>query len=261
MKMHCLGTAGYHPNETRHTSCYFIPERGLMLDAGSGLFRLTSLVETEELDILLSHAHLDHIVGLTYLLDVQHELRQSGGKSLRRVRIFGQQEKLDAVREHLFSDLVFPAPLDAQWISIDVHPVFEAGGAQVSWRTQPHPGTSVAYRLDWGQTRLVYATDTSGSLGSDAIGWARERDARAAGPDLLIHECYFRDSQADWAVKTGHSWTGRVAQIAAAIDPDRLLLTHINPLEPGDDPVDRAQIADSFSGELLVARDGLVVEF
>ena len=56
-----LGTAGYHPSETRHTSCLMLPEVGVVLDAGSGMFRVRDLLTTKTLDIFLSHAHLDHV--------------------------------------------------------------------------------------------------------------------------------------------------------------------------------------------------------
>ena len=69
MRLHCLGTVGYHPNDARHTSCYCLPESGIVLDGGTGAFRLANLIETETLDVLLSHAHLDHTFGLTFLLD------------------------------------------------------------------------------------------------------------------------------------------------------------------------------------------------
>ena len=92
LRLHCLGTAGYHPNATRHTSCYFLPESGIVLDAGSGIFALPPLVETSSLDILLSHAHLDHTLGLTFLLDVLFQL-QSDGRPIDRLRIWGEADK------------------------------------------------------------------------------------------------------------------------------------------------------------------------
>ena len=98
MQLHCLGTAGYHPNEDRHTSCYFLPESGIVLDAGTGLFRLAELIETPTLDIVLSHAHLDHVAGLTFLLDVLYQ------RPVDRLRIWGEKEKLAAIEQHLFSN-------------------------------------------------------------------------------------------------------------------------------------------------------------
>ena len=101
MKLHCLGTAGYHPSATRHTSCYFIPDDSLMLDAGSGLFRVEKLLEVEEISILLSHSHMDHVFGLTFLLDYVSVT------PLRKIHVYGEHVKLEAVRKHLFDELLF----------------------------------------------------------------------------------------------------------------------------------------------------------
>ena len=68
MRIEFLGTGGYHPNELRHTMCVFIPEHGIVFDAGTSFFRVPEKLQTKEISIYLSHAHLDHIVGLTYCL-------------------------------------------------------------------------------------------------------------------------------------------------------------------------------------------------
>ncbi len=249
MLLHCLGTVGYHPNESRHTSCYFLPESGIVLDAGSGIFRLPKLIETNTLDILLSHVHLDHVMGLTFLLDVLYQ------RPVDRLRIWGEAAKLEAVRTHLFSELIFPPQLDAEWMEIDELGEFQVGDVTVAWRPQDHPGGSVAYRLDWKhpEKRLVYATDTRGDVTAEHARWS-------ADADLLMHECYFRDSAADWAEKTGHSWTSRVCEVAELSQPKRLLVTHINPLEGAADPVDLPEIRKRV-GDVMLAEDGLVVEF
>ena len=249
MRLHCLGTVGYHPNSDRHTSCYFLPESGIVLDAGSGIFRLPDLIETDSLDILLSHAHLDHTIGLTFLLDVLYQ------RPVQQLRIWGEADKIAAVREHLFSELIFPAQLDAQWIAIDDQPSFQIGDATVSWRPQDHPGGTVAYRIDWpsGQ-RVVYVTDTTGDTSDEQAAWSENAN-------LLMHECYFRDSAAEWAQTTGHSWTGRVIEVTAAAKPKKLLLTHINPIELSDDPVDLDSIRSSLECEVVLAADQMVVDF
>ena len=249
MRLHCLGTVGYHPNPSRHTSCYFLPESGILLDAGSGLFRLAESIETNTLDILLSHAHLDHTVGLTYLLDVLYQ------RPVDRLRIWGESDKIAAVRDHLFHDLLFPAQLDAEWMPIDKCAEFQIGDVQVAWRGQQHPGGSVAYRLDWpSQKRLVYATDTTGDTSDQHAQWS-------AGADLLMHECYFRDEASDWAQTTGHCWAERVSEVTVASKPKKLLLTHINPLENSDDPIDVESIREKVDCDVVVAADEMVVEF
>ena len=102
MKIVLLGTGGYHPSELRHTACMMIPSEGIILDAGTAMFRVRDWIETESLDILLTHAHLDHIVGLTFMFDVLYK------KDVSQVTAYGEPAKLAAIQEHLFADDVFP---------------------------------------------------------------------------------------------------------------------------------------------------------
>ncbi|HAW26805.1 MAG TPA: metal-dependent hydrolase, partial [Planctomycetaceae bacterium] len=68
MRIVLLGTGGYHPNERRHTACLMLPELGLIFDAGTSFFRVQQFLQTRDLQIFLTHAHLDHIVGLSFFL-------------------------------------------------------------------------------------------------------------------------------------------------------------------------------------------------
>lgn len=249
MKIHCLGTAGYHPSETRQTSCYFIPEAGLVLDAGTGFFRLPELIETDWLDIFLSHAHLDHVAGLTFLLDVLYQ------RPVEKVRIWGQSEKLQAIREHLFSEHIFPVPLDVQWCELAIGDEIDvAGGGRLTSFPLVHPGGSIGYRIGWGtEHSLAYVTDTTGEIEAEYVSIISKCG-------LLLHECNFRDDGEEWAIKTGHTWTSRAAEIALKADVDRLLLVHINPIEDDSDPVG-IDAARKIFAATEIAYDGLVVEF
>ena len=219
MQLHCLGTAGYHPSETRHTSCYFLPESGILLDAGTGMFRLPDRIQTQTLDIFLSHSHLDHIAGLTFLLGILYQ------RPVESVRVWGEAAKLDAVQTLMNSELIFPVELPVKWCPIDERDEIELADCRVSWRPQTHPGGSVAYRIDWQDTKsLVYATDSNGDHDQDTLDWMQ-------GVDVLLHECNFHDSQKEWAIKTGHCYLQKVSEVAAASRPKRLLLTHINPTD------------------------------
>ncbi len=256
MRIHCLGTVGYHPNDSRHTSCYFLPESGIVLDAGSGTFRLSEWVETDDLNILLSHAHLDHTFGLTFLLDVMHQIVQRRDRPIGSLKIFGEEEKLAAIRAHLFDPLMFPVKLNADWIPIDRMPEFKIGEVDIAWRPQEHPGGSVAYRLDWPRQRkrLVYATDTMGDITPEHAEWSSDAD-------LLMHECYFRDDKSEWARKTGHSHTSRVAEVALLSRPKHLVLTHVNPIEKSEDPVGIESIRGRISGRVTLAMDEMTIDF
>jgi len=246
MKLLLLGTSGYHPSERRHTACLMLPAEGIVLDAGTGFFRVRGHLQTPTLDILLSHAHLDHVVGLTYLLSTTFE------KSLERVTVHAAADKLAAVREHLLSEPLFPAPLPCQWQPLTSGPV-TVGGARVTHFPLVHPGGSIGYRLDWPDRSLAYVTDTTASREADYVRHIR-------GVDLLVHECNFRDGQEEWAAKTGHSSATPVAQVAAAANVKRLILIHFDSLDETEDPIGLASIRRIFP-ETTLGADGMEIDF
>jgi ribonuclease Z len=252
MKLHCLGTAGYHPSATRHTSCYFIPEASLLFDAGSGVFRLEKLLEQEEISILLSHAHLDHVFGLTFFLDFV------ATTPLRKIHVYGERIKLEAIQTHLFHELIFPVMPPIEWHPIeDLGAEFSLNGAMCRWFPLDHPGGSVGYRIEWPGLSLAYITDTTATPQSS---YWRE----IQGVDWLIHECNFSDEWVDLAIKTGHSWTSAVLESVADAGIPRLILVHVNPLSGENDPVGLAQATANLPrntpSQIVVASDSLVID-
>src|SRR5258708_4699326 len=142
MRASFLGTGGYHPNEGRHTSCIMLPELGIIFDAGTSFFRVAERLATRELHIFLSHAHLDHIVGLTYFL-----VPMFSGK-VDRVWVRSAPEYLDAVQTHLFSPPIFPVAPGYVFQPLAEKVAVPAGGVLTHCRLN-HPGGSIGYRIDW----------------------------------------------------------------------------------------------------------------
>ncbi len=224
MIVKCFGTAGYHPSEERHTSCYYLPDCGLLLDAGTGIFRLTAeLLDNprESIDVLLSHAHLDHVVGLTFLLDTMAVTK------LKHVRVIGEQDKLSAIRQHLYDSLLFPVPPEFEFVELSRNvtrfPLGVEGAFLVDWIPLKHSGGSLAFVLETDGRRLAYVTDTTATLESPYVAALRDID-------LLLHECNFGDEHRELAEKTGHSWLSAVTEVVRRCRPKRTLLTHHNPL-------------------------------
>jgi len=246
MKLLFLGTAGYHPSETRHTSCLMLPEIGVVLDAGSGMFRVRDRLATKTLDIFLSHAHLDHVWGISFLFDICF------GKNLEHVTLHAETEKLAAVKSHLLAEVLFPAVLPFIAAPLDA-PVPLAGGGTLTHFPLDHPGGSVGFRLEWAGRSMAYVTDTTAREYSPYIESIR-------GVDLLVHECNFPDSHEEWAEKTGHSCLTSVLKLAKAANVGRLILTHMDPLATQEDPVGLATARHLFPNT-EIARDLMEVEF
>jgi ribonuclease BN (tRNA processing enzyme) len=223
MRIVPLGTTGYHPNGRRHTACFMLPEQGIVLDAGTGMFRVRDRLVTDELDIFLSHVHLDHVFGLTYLFDVLWE------KTVRRVTVHTESHRIDTIREHLLNELLFPVSLPCEYRALDGD-VPLSGGGRLSHFPLAHPGGCRGFRLDWPGHSLAYVTDTTADPAAEYVRVIR-------GVDLLIHECYMPDGAEHYARKTGHSCLTPVAQVAKAAEVGRLVLVHVNPLDERDDPL------------------------
>lgn len=223
-----------------------LPEVGVMLDAGTAMYRAARYLQGPRLDIFLSHAHLDHIVGLTYLFDVdfQHPLAE--------VVVHAAPGPLAAIEEHLFAEPLFP-----KRPAFELRPLTDQvplpGGGRLTHFPLVHQGQSRGYRLQWPGHSLAYVTDTTAEPDASYLPHIR-------GVDLLLHECYFRDGWEDYARRTGHSCTTPVAQLARQAGVGRLALVHINPLATEDDPVGLERARSIFPNTLL-SEDLAEIEF
>jgi ribonuclease Z len=247
MKLVLLGTTGYHANDRRQTACMMLPEIGVLLDAGTGLYRASDYLQTDTLDIFLSHAHLDHVMGLTFLFDLRAECPQLG-----RVTVHGEPEKLATVKDHLLAELLFPVhpPFDMTPLAAEIK---LAGGGRMTHFPLKHPGGSVGFRIDWPDRSFAYVTDTIASEDADYVEKIR-------GVDLLLHECYFDDDDPERADLTGHSCLTPVMQVAAKAGVGRLVLVHINPQMKDDSEMDVHLVQHLFPN-VVIGVDRMEIEF
>ncbi len=246
MKIVLLGTGGYFPTKQRHTACFMLPEAGIVLDAGTGMCEIGKYLQTDYLHVYLSHAHLDHIVGLTYLLNLVPQ------PVLAKTTIHGEAEKLAAVRDHLFAPAVFPVNAAFRFQPL-CNPVPLPLGGTLTYFPLAHPGGSLGFRLDWPGRSLAYVTDTTAAVGAPYIESIR-------GVDLLLHEAYFPNDSDNLAQVTGHSALDAVAALAADVKPKRLIIVHVDPNREAVPPLDLRAARRVFA-PLEIGEDADVICF
>jgi ribonuclease Z len=246
MKLVLLGSGGYFPTSQRHTACLLLPEQGIVLDAGSGMCRLGEHLQTARLDVFLSHAHLDHVLGLTYLINVV------SAEVLQQTTVHGEATKLAAVRDHLFAEPIFPVVPTFRYEPLGKSCPLPGGGMLTTFPLW-HPGGSTGFRLDWPGHSMAYVTDTTASADAEYV-------ANIRGVDLLVHEAYFAEASGELPARTGHSWLLPVAEVAAAASVGRLVLVHIDPQLPNDSYFDLAAARSIFK-ETEIGRDGCEILF
>jgi ribonuclease BN (tRNA processing enzyme) len=237
-----LGSGGWIPTSRRETCCAYLREGDhvLLLDAGTGVQRLVEdpvlLADAESLDIVLTHFHLDHVTGLSYLPALPVRPRLWGpGRALTGT-------PTAAILGRLFGSPLFAATLDEVTAEVkEVPPTpFETGPFPVSTRVQRlHTDPTLALRIG---DELTYCTDTAAD--PDNADFAR-------GSALLLHEAWYAEDSTD---DETHSAAGEAARIARDAGVERLMLIHVNPLERSDEQLlaaARAEFPNAAVGEDL----------
>jgi len=255
MRLMPLGTNGYMPSYCRLTMCFLLRagDRVLVLDAGTGMARLAEepavrmLEGIETLDLVLTHYHLDHVVGLSYLPGVWPD---------KPVRIWAPcPPMVDADPAEALCQLIhpplFPLPLPEFPMRVEVERMrgdrVEIGGLELRLRSQEHPGGSVALRIG---DAIAYVTDT---VADDATA------DFAAGVDLLLHEVWA--GAADGAGGVGHSAAADVARLAEKAGVRRLMPVHHNPRHSNEDlKALAAELAEGTTAEVILPEEGTVYE-
>lgn len=216
MRLIFLGAGGSAITPDRHTTGLYLPDHGILLDAGSNVFPLRHLHGDGPLHVLMSHYHLDHSLGLFFLMAGLFH-----GRSEPEITVYGPdwQDRFLALGGP--DSPLWPIRLPYRFEQASEQ--FSLGEVTVRTRGVPHGAPVLAYRLELpGGESLAYVTDTTAP--GDYGDFIR-------GVDVLVHECTFSSKAAHWAELTRHSETVGVARLARDAGVGRLYLTHIGPLE------------------------------
>ena len=142
----------------RATSCYMVTagDETVFLDAGNGL--LSAPVDCPRPPhILLSHLHLDHVLGL----GMYPRLAKKGLETSIHVPALLDMDPAK-ILERVYSPPFWPVSLASYAGDVRILPLsfpFNIGELTVEGIPGNHPGSSYIIKLNWRQKSIVYASD------------------------------------------------------------------------------------------------------
>jgi len=264
-----------------------------LIDCGEGTQRqiLQSGLGFKRLNrILITHGHLDHILGLAGLISTF-----SRWETIDELEIFAGRWALDRIRELIFGVVLRGAepPMSLRLREIQPGPIFEDDDFYVSafpvWHRGPDcfgflfeekerrpflpekaellnipPGP---WRRDLvnGQTvtlpdgRIIHPDQVLGPVREGIrlvhvgdVGRTQELEAVCQGADALVIEATYLDEEAEMADQFAHLTARRAAELAVKVGIRHLILTHISRRYRERDVLTEAQ---AIFPATVVARD------
>lgn len=252
MRLEVLGSAGaefpgFNPPA-------FLIDGSLLLDAGTIGSRLNESGQRAIRDILITHAHLDHVRGIPFLAD-----NIITNRTPYRVNVYGIGETLSAIRDNLLNDRIWPDFTKLPSVRNSVIRLrrvtedrpFSISEYRIKARRVYHTVPAVGYEVeDKAGKKLLYTGDTGPA---DTV-WEKAGRLHA-----LIIEVSFPNSMERLAIKTGHL-TARLLKAELEklrVMPDRILVTH-----PKPQYINRIkdELKNIGNGRIELLRDGSAYE-
>jgi phosphoribosyl 1,2-cyclic phosphodiesterase len=243
-----------------NTSCVAVETaEGLLvvLDCGSGIRPLGAALAADppaELDILLTHMHVDHVAGLGFFAPLFMDTT---------VRIWGPRLGNAPLAESIASYLsppLFPVPFAEIPARVEVIEVrdetWQIGGLSVTAASVQHPGGALAYRLEEEGRTLAFIPDNELGLDPDA------GVELATGADVLLHDAQYTDAEyAGGKVGWGHSGISDFAAFVRRTQPTRAFMFHHDPAHDDETLEEMRDEAARLAGrEIELAAEGLTLE-
>lgn len=247
-----------------NTSCVEINCGGepLIFDAGSGIKSLGDTFPMDkalELNIFLSHTHLDHINGFPFFrpaYNKNNKIRMWAGHLL-------PQHNTREVMEQMMQQPFFPVSVGilSAWMEfID----FKAGNIiephdDIVIKTAPlnHPNGATGYRVEYQGRSICYVTDTEhvpGKMDEHILQLVE-------GADVFIYDSTYTDEEYPNYVGWGHSTWQEGMKLADKAGVKQFVIFHHDPSHDDTfmDKVAR-EAAEARPNGVMVAQEGHKIE-
>lgn len=218
-----------------NTSCFQVEHKNtcIILDGGSGIQRLGENIDPKQLkiNILLTHLHLDHIMGLGYFKPFYNPKCT--------INIWGPSGSSKSLVKRLrryFSPPFFPVRLNELPAKVTITEInnssFKINEVRVKTEYICHPGPTVGYRLETDASTIAFLPDHEPALGSshfpDLPEWSSGYNI-AKDADLLLHDAQYDNKEYNNRIGWGHSSIADAIKFGELTKVKKMVLVHHDP--------------------------------
>lgn len=210
------------------TSCVLLQDgdKHLIVDAGTGIRRINHVDLGNDIHILLTHLHWDHIQGLPFLQPIYMPNKKVHIHTSVDIR------KVKAALKKQWGDPFFPVPYDAISKQLVFHQLKESGTAnsfEIQALKMAHPFPTFGYKVSNGKSTYAHMSDTELTILKASEKTKYRKFLKDA--DFIVADSQF-DPEEVKAFKTwGHSCIHHFIDLCANGPAKTLGLFHYNPVE------------------------------
>jgi len=228
MEIRILGCSGGRSPGLELSS--YLVDDALLVDTGGAASSLDFSEQEMVSDVLLTHAHLDHILGLGFLY------QNTAGSRVRPLEVYATEPVMRVIRERLLIPELIPEAGQGGLAGINFHNIaleipFRLGRYEVEALPVDHTAGSVGFRISDSSHTFIFTGDTGPKGG--IWEWIKQNGA----PDCLIAEVSFPDHMEDLANLSKHLTPKTLVECLerAEFPADRKVhVAHLKPAFLGD---------------------------
>ncbi len=210
MKIKVLGCSGGIGPGLKTTS--FLINDSVLLDAGSGLDSLSIEEMLNIRHVLLTHAHIDHILGLPLMLAMIYDRHQ------HQIQVHALPSVVQALKHHIFNWTIWPdftrLPEHAPIVclnALNIAEELQVGQLSVMPLPALHPSPGVGYFLASGGASFAFTGDSS----FHPPFWSSINRLR---PDMVIADISFTAEANTLAADSGHMTIDQLSSALSFLD-------------------------------------------